>query len=102
MSKTLKFFIDTADVHEIREAQALAELLGSLLSGAHCFADTLSGQPGGEVISADLDRVGREVLEAELTSFTTTYGPFMRQDRDALSDLIQTYGPTLGARGGAR
>ena len=93
---------DLGETAAALEIYTLAELLGSLLAGAHCFADTLEGVQGGFVISDDLDRAERSTLELELTQFVTQYGPQLRRDRDTLSELLQVYGTTLGARGGAR
>ena len=84
----------------LSEVTETAELLGSLLAGAHCFAPTLNGIQGGVVINRDLDLAGHDMLAPETLDFINIYGQVMRQDRIYLSNLLDRFGPTLGAQGG--
>ena len=83
----------------LEELIETAELLGSLLAGAHCFAPSLNGIQGGIVITRDLDLAGHDMLAPETLDFVNVYGQMMRQDRIYLSNLLDRFGPTLGAQG---
>ena len=83
-----------------QELISLARLLGSLLAGAHCFAPSREGYPGGEIIMADLNREGWSPLFQETLDFVSTYGLVIRQDRRLLMTLLDRFGPSLGYRGG--
>lgn len=80
------------------EYEHLAHLLGRLLAGAHCYAETLNGIQGGEVVEADLLEGGSDRLTAELLEFVEAYGPQIELDRAFLVALLSERGPLLGMK----
>ena len=78
--------------------QALAQLTGELLAGAHAFAPSIDGMIGGRILINDIYRVGEDHLFIETIEFCRRYGAQIKQDHDLFGEMIRTRGPLLGAQ----
>lgn len=74
---------------------ALAEASGRLLARRHGAAAKLDGRPGAPAIARAIDGDADGLVE-EVAAFVEAYAPQVLEDHQALIELLEAHGPSLG------